>query len=86
MGISVPISLAGVPGGPLVQALAGTPILYYAVKCHVRLCKKTRVIQTSEVDIGYTQKPDWRNGEGVTIDRRTSGVILCLGCPRWFEW
>lgn len=69
---SVPVSLAGVPGGSAVQTVFGTPTVYLAVQCSVRYYRSRKLTETSEVRLGYAQKPDWWNGEGVMVEwRRT---------------
>jgi hypothetical protein len=59
VGISVPISLSTLPAGGVVQLVAGTPTIFANIQCQVRLYKRKKVVQTTEIRVGYSQKPAW---------------------------
>ncbi len=65
--IAIPINLPGHPVATAIQPILGTPTIYANIECKVRLYKKTRVVQTTEVSVGYSQKPLWAE-EGVSIE------------------
>ena len=79
VGISVPISLSSLPAGGIVQLVAGTPTIYANVQCQVRLYKKKRIVQTTQVRVGYSQKPAWTSQEAqIEWGRKFKPVGLTL--------
>lgn len=67
VGISIPINLATVPGGAVTQLIAGTPTFYANIQCKVRLYKRKSIVQTTQVAVGYSQKPAWTD-QGVEVE------------------
>lgn len=80
VGISVPISLSSLPAGGFVQLAAGTPTFYVNIQCQVRLYKKKRIVQTTQVSVGYSQKPAWTDQEA-QIEWRTKFRPVGLTLP-----
>ena len=80
VGISVPISLPSVPAGGVVQLVAGTPTFYANIECHVRLYKRRRVVQTTQVSVGFSQKPAWSD-QGVLVKWRKQFRPIELSLP-----